>query len=422
MKRILLLLFFITLTVKSFSQWSYKTVKSDFDGTYKRAIVVGSGGEFPYKNPYLVIRYGKEIGLDIYISDAGYSGCDNRKIFFKFNGDDEKYKSQYVSEGANSDSWFISSLENSSLFELLDKFMKHSYVSVRLSNDCSLKDYRFSLGGSSNAIKNIIPKEILNNGILAAAKKKERRKILQERKQKKRNEFNKQQKNIDSISLTINTIENKLKKLSLIPSLTIKSLNREKMIGEKIKFLTKKYKLNYKDFERADYSLNSSFLKYEDFKGRIATIIDLIKEDYFGVEYFIYKLELEDNKEIVYLKVSEYRNFNYQDIGFVSLLEKARNKYLGKTFWKEKIIDLVEYKISKISFAGDDGEFFTEGAFNVHLETKRYFNRSEGTVLFNSQKPKVMNVNFSKTYSLVEKDNSYPKEKVFENIFYYLEK
>ena len=102
-------------------------------------------------------------------------------------------------------------------------------------------------------------------------------------------------------------------------------------------------------------------------------------------------------------------------------MEKARIKYLGKTFWKEKIIDLVEYKISKISFAGDDGEVFRDGAFNVHLETKRYLNRSEGKVLFNSQKPKVMNVNFSKTYSLVEKDNSYPKEKVFENIFYYRE-
>ena len=422
MRRILLLIFFITLSFESFSQWSYKTVKTDFDGTYKRAIVVGSGGEFPYKNPYLVVRYGKENGLDIYISDAGYSGCDNRQVLFKFNGDDEKYKSKYVNEGANSDSWFISSLENFTLFELIEKFKKHSYVSVRLINDCSLKDYRFSLSGSSNAIKNIIPEEILNNGILAAAKKKERREILQERKKKKRNEFNKQQKNIDSISQIINIITNKLRKPSSIPTLTIKSLNRENMIGEKVKFLIKKYKQNYKNFERADYSLNSSFLKYEDFKGRIATIIDLIKEDYFGVEYFIYKLELDDNKEIVYLKVSEYRNFNYQDIGFVSLLEKARNKYLGKTFWKEKIIDLVEYKISKISFAGDDGEFFTEGAFNVHLETKRYFNRSEGTVLFNSQKPKVMNVNFSKTYSLVEKDNSYPKEKVFENIFYYLEK
>jgi len=193
------------------------------------------------------------------------------------------------------------------------------------------------------------------------------------------------------------------------------------MIGEKVKFLIKKYKQDYQNFERADNFPYRSFLKYDDFKGRIATIIDLVKEDYFGVEYFIYKLELDDNKEIVYLKVSEYKNFNYQDIGFVSLLDKARNMYLGKTFWKEKIIDLVEYKISKITFAGDDGEVFRNGAFNVHLETKRYFNRSEGTVLFNSQKPKVINVNFSKMYSLVEKDNSNPKEKVFENIFDYLE-
>ena len=32
MKRILLLIFFITLSFESFSQWSYKTVKTDFDG------------------------------------------------------------------------------------------------------------------------------------------------------------------------------------------------------------------------------------------------------------------------------------------------------------------------------------------------------------------------------------------------------
>ena len=193
------------------------------------------------------------------------------------------------------------------------------------------------------------------------------------------------------------------------------------MIGEKVKFMIKKYKLDYQNFKRADNSSNSSFLKYEDFSGRIATIIDLVKEDYSGVEYFNYKLELDDNKEIVYLKLSEYENFNYEDIGFVSLLEKARNKYLGKTFWKEKIIDLVEYKISKITFAGVDEEVFGYGAFNVQLETKRYFNRSKGTLLFNSQKPKVISINFSKTYSSVEKNNSYPKEKVFENIFYYLE-
>jgi len=182
MRRKILLLFFITLTFKSFSQWSFKTVKSDFDGTYKRAIVVGSGGEYPYKNPYLVVRYGKENGLDIYISDAGYSGCDNRQVFFKFNGDDEKYKSKYVNEGANSDSWFISSLENFTLFELIEKFKKHSYVSVRLINDCSLKDYRFSLNGSTKAIDYVISNTEVDSKI------KELR-ILQERE--KEEEINK---------------------------------------------------------------------------------------------------------------------------------------------------------------------------------------------------------------------------------------
>ena len=186
MRRILLLIFFITLSFESFSQWRYKTVKTDFDGTYKRAIVVGSGGEYPYKNPYLVVRYGEENGLEIYISDAGYSGCDSRKVFFKFNGDDEKYKSQYINEGTNSDSWFVQSLENITFFELLNKFMNHSSVSVRLSNDCGRKDYRFSLSGSSKAIRYVIPSKILTDELekIRLKRKKEIEKIELEKKSK----------------------------------------------------------------------------------------------------------------------------------------------------------------------------------------------------------------------------------------------
>ena len=220
MRRILLLIFFIILSFESFSQWSYKTVKTDFDGTYKRAIVVGSGGEFPYKNPYLVVRYGEEIGLEIYISDAGYSGCDNRQVFFKFNGDDEKYKSQYVNEGANSESWFIKSLENFTLFELIEKFKKHSYVSVRLINDCSLKDYRFSLSGSTKAIDYVI------SNTEVVSKIKELR-ILQEKK--KEEEINKK------IKL------NKILKILKIEKLTSWSLSK---VEEKIK-----KHLDYEDFE-----------------------------------------------------------------------------------------------------------------------------------------------------------------------------
>ena len=205
MRRILLLLFFITLSFESFSQWSYKTVKSDFDGTYKRAIVFGSGGEYPYKNPYLVVRYGKENGLDIYISDAGYSGCDNRQVFFKFNGDDEKYKSKYVNEGANRDSWFISSLENFTLFELIEKFKKHSYVSVRLINDCSLKDYRFPLSGSTKAIYYVISNTEVDSKI------KELR-ILQENKKIKLNKILKILKIEKLTSWSISKVEKKIKK------------------------------------------------------------------------------------------------------------------------------------------------------------------------------------------------------------------
>lgn len=440
-KYLLLIVLFSISSIIDAQSWNYNTSGNDFDGKYKIALTTGNGNNYPYSKPSLVINYfEKDDSFNFYINGAGYySDSYDVEILWVFDNEkDVIYESRNSTLSENGKTIFFyefyspKSDEIISVYEFINKLKVASSVSVRVSGKYDKNDVKFSLSGSTKAINHVITVEEIDlkiNTIKIAreiSNEKERKKdslinLFETIKKKERNDFNKQQRNIDSISKTIYTITNKLSKLSSFPSLTIKSLNRENMIREKVKFLIKKYKQDYQNFERADNFPYRSFLKYDDFKGRIATIIDLVKEDYFGVEYFIYKLELDDNKEIVYLKVSEYKNFNYQDIGFVSLLDKARNMYLGKTFWKEKIIDLVEYKISKITFAGDDGEVFRNGAFNVHLETKRYFNRSEGTVLFNSQKPKVINVNFSKMYSLVEKDNSNPKEKVFENIFYYLE-
>lgn len=240
MKKFILLIIILS-SYKSFSQWSYKTVKSDFDGVYRKATTIGSGDEYPYKNPYLTIKYNKKDGLDIYISGAGYSACDNREAIFKFNNDDVLYKSKYINEGSNNDSWFITSLENITEFELIEKFSKHNYFSVRLRNDCGIKDYRFSLKGSTKAIKYVIPKELLNSEF---ERIKLKRKInLQEatkaekKKRLRNNEINRLLDSIKSVKFDKTSIERIY--LTIERDIT-KGLNNIKSIKVKPRYDTKK--------------------------------------------------------------------------------------------------------------------------------------------------------------------------------------
>ena len=156
------LLFILLFTSISYSQsWKYNTFESDFDGSYKLARVYGTGGEFPYKNPDLVVLRYSTGSINIYISGAGYSGCDNKKVKFKFNNDDEIYTTSSVGGGTNNDSWFINSMNDISEIQLLEKFTKHNSVSVRLISNCSSKDYKFSLSGSTKALKFVLGEKMI---------------------------------------------------------------------------------------------------------------------------------------------------------------------------------------------------------------------------------------------------------------------
>ena len=120
MKKILLLII-MTFSITSYSQWTYGSGKSDFDGNYKTSSVYGRGGRFPYTKPYLVVNKFENSSVNIYFSDAGYSGCDGRKIYFKFNDDNVVYETSYVGNGTNSDSWFVSSFKNIKQYQFIDK-------------------------------------------------------------------------------------------------------------------------------------------------------------------------------------------------------------------------------------------------------------------------------------------------------------
>jgi len=191
------LLFILLFTSISYSQsWKYSTFESDFDGSYKLARVYGTGGEFPYKNPDLVVLRYSTGSINIYISDAGYSGCDNKKVKFKFNNDDEIYTTSSVGGGANNDSWFINSMNDISERQLLEKFTKHNSVSVRLISNCSSKDYKFSLSGSTKALNNV-----LGYGWLKKELEKEEERIKKYKESKRKKEEERIKKHIENKEL-----------------------------------------------------------------------------------------------------------------------------------------------------------------------------------------------------------------------------
>jgi len=156
-KYITLTLLFISTSL--FCQWSYESGKTDFDGKYKTSSVRGKGGEYPYQNPLFVINKFDGNGVNFYITDAGYSGCSSKKIFLKFEGDEEIYETENVIAGRNKDSWFIDEIKSLSDGQFVSKLKKHSFLSVRLKSSCGQTDYRFTLKGSTAALNYVLGKE-----------------------------------------------------------------------------------------------------------------------------------------------------------------------------------------------------------------------------------------------------------------------
>ena len=162
MKKIYYSIILTVISLGSFSlKWTYNTGKSDFDGTYKTASIYGSGGEFPYTKPLFVINYFINGGINLYLTGAGYAGCDNKEAYLKFDKDEKTYKFN-VTTNSNKDTWFIGYYKGNELdfstIDLLSKLKNHSRLSVRLLSDCGQIDYLFSLNGSTPAI-NFVSKE-----------------------------------------------------------------------------------------------------------------------------------------------------------------------------------------------------------------------------------------------------------------------
>jgi len=145
--------------------WKYSSGGDVFDGEYRTSSVIGSGTDYRYETPSLVINYfERSKKINLYISNAGYFSTNtNTEVLLSFNNEsDNIYSAYYIIE--DGESVFIGSefeLEGSdeyfSQLEILKKLMVASYVKIRIQNDYSKNDMNFSLRGSTKAIKYVIP-------------------------------------------------------------------------------------------------------------------------------------------------------------------------------------------------------------------------------------------------------------------------
>jgi len=195
------------------------------------------------------------------------------------------------------------------------------------------------------------------------------------------------------------TMKIKLTILTILAATTIsfgqnqvQKINRENFVGQKVKFLLDND--NVHGYQGLGKSENCyPYLNYSEFKGRTALFIGKNKD--------LFSLKMEDNGETVYFKHYSFSDVP-NNIGFISLLDSARTKYLNKIYFNS---EFQECKIVAIEFAEDTGKYSQLfGPYNV------FYTVGKDTTM--------VNVHFTETYG-PEGGYTYDhqKERVFENIF-----
>ena len=147
--------------------WRYSSGGNDFDGKYRTSSIVGTGDDYPYNSPRLVINYFEVSNkINFYIDDAGYFPSSSNTIV-KLSFSNEKgtiYQSESVKYSSDRKTIFLGewfSPNSTKKFVIFQKLMEASYVNIRIYNKYGQNDMRFSLKGSTKAIKYVIPYEEL---------------------------------------------------------------------------------------------------------------------------------------------------------------------------------------------------------------------------------------------------------------------
>ena len=162
------ILFILILPLLSYSQtWSFSEGGNAFDGQYKTASVVGTGNNYPYTKPVLVINRFNGDAINFYISSAGYfQEKTGIGVYWSFDNEPDVLYSTY--------DWSISS-DGKTLFfsefndpnspaklqpiDFIEKLTLASKVSLRIKDNFGQNDIEFSLRGSTKAINSVIPSE-----------------------------------------------------------------------------------------------------------------------------------------------------------------------------------------------------------------------------------------------------------------------
>lgn len=135
--------------------WKVTKDKDPFEGDYSSAYIAGIGSKEPYTSPLFVINYfNKEGSLNIYFTDVGYSGCDNKTVKVTFDFSDSVLTFEAIDD-KNNEIWFLVQKEGFESFIKSVKRCKKMYV--RVESDCNFNSLEFTLKGSSNAIEEVLP-------------------------------------------------------------------------------------------------------------------------------------------------------------------------------------------------------------------------------------------------------------------------
>ena len=166
MKKLLLLLLCVPL-IGMGQTWNYRSDGNDFDGKYRTSYVTGTGDDWPYDSPQLVVNYWEENErLNLYIAKSGYfTSGSGTTVYFSFNNENEMiYVCDDLSYSTDNEEVFIDDFylrdndnEEFDKIEIIEKLMNASYVNIRIKNDYGQNDMKFSLKGSTKAIKFVIP-------------------------------------------------------------------------------------------------------------------------------------------------------------------------------------------------------------------------------------------------------------------------
>ncbi len=290
-----LTIFLLLISLSSFCQWNYKSFDNEFDGDYKLGWVIGTGGEYPYNNAHLnIISYKESSKIDIYISEAGYSGCSNLFLYFTFDENNEIYVSESVNSGNNNDAWFLKRLKKIQISQLLENFKKHNRVSVRVGSSCGYKDYRFSLKGATKAINYVVRKEYF-------IKQKER-----ELRRKK-------------ISAKNNKIEDSINRLNKIKKNKIDSVFNAKKLKRYIK-----YKNIMDKYSESKYKFYMSYQKLPLYSGFPIKVLNIYYSE--TNSFFVVDKSFKNNDYVKVVYISKKGSVEYYLPSFKIPREISREK------------------------------------------------------------------------------------------------